>query len=354
LTQWQAYDNFSFHMKYPYICLFFPFLILSTFCSCTEKPSIVRENIHADLFNKKDVTIVVTDSGLGGLSILADAAERMKTAGVFRKAGFIFFNALFSNESGYNALKTREEKINVFNSALKSIESNYNPDLILIGCNTLSVLYKDTPFARAAKIPVVGIVDAGVEIMADHLKDKPESRVILFATQTTVREGTHKNKLVEKGFLEERIIAQACPDLGQFIEKGYDSDETEMLIFAYVDEALQKVLNHRSSLLVSFNCTHYGYSLDSWEKAFKNLGIEPLAFINPNSKMNDFLFAENRKNRYKKTTITVSAVSMVEIGKKKIESIGKWLKQSSPQTAAALADYELKGNLFEWKKYVKE
>jgi glutamate racemase len=322
--------------------------------SCTEKPSFVREDIHADFFNKKEVTIVVADSGLGGLSILADAVERMKKTGVFRKADFIFYNALFSNESGYNGLKTREEKINVFNSALKSIESKYKPDLILIGCNTLSVLFEDTPFSGNTNIPVVGIVDSGIRIMADNLRSHPESKVILFATQTTVREGTHKNKLVEKGFLPERIIVQACPDLGQYIEKGYDSDETEMLIFAYVDEALQKVRNHRSSLLVSFNCTHYGYSLDSWEKAFQSLGIKPLAFINPNSKMNDFLFAENRKNRFKKNEITVQAVSMVEIGNDKIQSIGRWLKNFSPQTAEALAGYELNENLFEWKKYVKE
>jgi hypothetical protein len=43
---------------------------------------------------------------------------------------------------------------------------------------------------------------------------------------------------------------------------------------------------------------------------------------------------------------------MVEIGKEKIESIGKRLGETSPQTSEALSNYELKPNLFKWKEYV--
>ncbi|MCK4429828.1 MAG: hypothetical protein KAW19_00865, partial [Candidatus Aminicenantes bacterium] len=45
-------------------------------------------------------------------------------------------------------------------------------------------------------------------------------------------------------------------------------------------------------------------------------------------------------------------VSMVEIGKEKIESIGKRLGETFPHTSEALSDYELKPNLFKWKEYV--
>ena len=112
-----------------------------------------QEEKLAKFFLKNEVTVAVTDSGLGGLSIMADAVERMRESKIFQKVNFIFFNALFSNKGGFNSLKTRKEKIQIFDSALKSLENNYNPDLILIGCNTLSVIYDDTSFSKETSTP---------------------------------------------------------------------------------------------------------------------------------------------------------------------------------------------------------
>ncbi|MGD8537637.1 MAG: aspartate/glutamate racemase family protein [Candidatus Aminicenantes bacterium] len=325
---------------------------LCLFNSCANQHTFAKEEKLADFFSKKEVTIAVTDSGLGGLSILGDAVERMKKENVFAKVHFVFFNALFSNEGGYNSLNTRAQKIQMFDSALQSIDAKYSPDLILIGCNTLSVLYKDTSFARNSVIPVVGIVDAGVDLIAQNIKTHPQSKVILFGTQTTVSENTYTQELEKKGFLPERIISQACPELVSYIEKGYDSDETEMLILAYVDEALQKLGKPGPELYVSFNCTHYGYSLDLWKKAFDSLGVTPQAYLNPNFRMNDFLFNNPRKGHSKKTDISVHVVSMVEIDKNRIQSIGRWLEALSPQTADALKAYKQDSDLFDWKKYI--
>jgi len=335
--------------------LIFSVILLTLICSSSaENPLPDREDALSELFHKEEVTIVVTDSGLGGLSILAEAVERTRDWRGFRKAHFIFFNALFSNQGGYNSLKSLEEKVSIFESALTNLEKNYKPDLILIGCNTLSSIFEDTAFSQRTKIPVVGIIDAGVELIARNLKTHPESKIILFATQTTVSQSPHKDRLIGKGFLPERIICQACPDLVDYIERGYEGDETEMLIYAYVDEALQKIGNRRDPLFVSLNCTHYGYSLDLWRKAFKDLGVTPLAFLNPNSKMIDFLFPVKFRNRYERTETFARVVSMVEIGQEKIASIGTYLNTYSPETAQALTNYELRENLFEWNRYVKD
>jgi len=182
------------------------------------------------LFGKRQVMIAVTDSGLGGLAIMAEAAARLKEAKVFEKVDLLFFNALFSNESGYNSLKTRAEKIFIFDSALESLEKNYRPDLILIGCNTLSVLTQETSFSKRAKIPVIGIVDAGVGMFIKALKANPAASLILFGTETTIGEEEHKRKLMKAGIPEKRITVQACPELANYIENGYQSDDTGLLI----------------------------------------------------------------------------------------------------------------------------
>ncbi len=333
-------------------------LVCFALSSCMDRRTFAKEDNLNDFFHKRDVTIAITDSGLGGLSILAEAAERMKKNKIFSFVHFIFFNSLFSEEGGYNSLTTQKEKVLIFDSALKSLVENYSPDLILIGCNTLSVLYDKTPFSqqtrvsRVPRVPVVGIIESGIELVAKNLKSRPEAQVILFATQTTIEEGAHKKGLIEIGFLGERIVTQACPELVQYIEKGPTSEETEMLIFAYADEALQKLNNSHTPLFVSFNCTHYGYSLDLWKRAFQSLGRTPEAFLNPNSSLTHFLFRPDLKDRAKKTEVSTHVVSMVEIGEKEMKSIGQWLFDLSPETAEALQNYEHKENLFTWKEFV--
>lgn len=340
-------------IKPVFFLLLFLLFLTQIFYSFPIKIQLPGQEEKLDkFFLKNEVTVAVTDSGLGGLSIMADAVEKMRESKIFQKVNFVFFNALFSNEGGFNSLKTRKEKIQIFDSALKSLEENYDPDLILIGCNTLSVIYDDTSFSEKTSIPVVGIVEAGVDLIAQKLETSPESEVIIFATQTTVSEETHKKKLEEKGILSQRIIVQACPELGNYIEKGYASDETEMLISAYVAEALHKMKDTQPPIYVSLNCTHYGYSHDLWEKAFQSSKVKLLGFLNPNSKMLDFLFESQERNRFDGTEISIRVISMVEIGKEKIESIGKRLGETSPRTRDALAHYELKPDLFKWKEYV--
>jgi glutamate racemase len=305
-----------------------------------------------EFFAKKRVTIAVTDSGLGGLSVLAEAAERLARAGLFEKVDLVFANALFSNEGGYNALRTAEEKALVFDSALKSITREYRPDLILIACNTLSTIYGRTAFSRKAEVPVIDIIEAGTGLMSASLVDHPGSVVLFFGTPTTVSEGTYAGRLAERGFISGRVLAQACPDLETFIEKDPGGDETAMLIAAYAAEALSGIKDPAVSFAVSLNCTHYAYSLKLWKKAFDELGRKPFAILNPNSTMLDVLFAPERTRPFPRTTVTVRVVSMVKITDERKKAIAGCIEKVSPQTASALRSYELRPGLFEWQKFV--
>lgn len=126
-----------------------------------------------------------------------------------------------------------------------------------------------------------------------------------------------------------------------------------MLISGCVDEAVLKIAPPRPPLFISLNCTHYGYSLPLWEKAFEESGIKPLAILNPNSRMTDVLIRPEFSKRHLKTDLRVRVISMVEIGRDKVDSLAKWLQNISPETAAALRNYKLDPALFEWKSLVK-
>lgn len=330
----------------------FSLLWLSLFIS----PAIAMDQATPEwlpgLLEKERITIVVTDSGLGGLSVVADATVKFQQHPVFREVELVFVNALFREQGGYNSLQTREEKLAVFSSALQGMQDRYQPDLILVACNTLSVLVPDTEFAKTSSTPVSGIVESGVKQIADQLQGHPTGRNILFATQTTVDEGTHKAQLLDLGIGEDQVIPQSCPQLSMYIEQGYDSMETELLIDAYVDEALSGMGETEGPLTVSFNCTHFGYSLASWKLAFDSRGVEVAAYLDPNMQMVDFLLPESLWQRFPQSEVAVTAVSMLEIPHASIDSIGRYLESVSPATERALREIQVEPALFEWRSLV--
>ena len=189
--------------------------------------------------------------------------------------------------------------------------------------------------------------------MAKGLSGDPRATAVILGTETTIGEGEHARRLAALGFGPERVVAQACPELANFIENGTGSDETGLLIESFVDEALSRVPDKTAPLLVSLNCTHYGYALPLWDKALRARGIGSFVILNPNGRMLDPLFPPKAEKRYSSTAVHASVVSMVGIDKKKIEALGAWLKGVSPEVASALERYELVPGLFEWKDLMK-
>ena len=299
-----------------------------------------------NLFEKGNITIVVTDSGLGGLSVAADVAERLKDSGIFRSSRIIFFNSSFDNKSGYNVITDHQEKIRIFNNALESMVDRYQPDLILIACNTLSVIYPETPFHAETRIPVVGIVKTGVDLILEKRKNSPDADIILFGTQTTISGGTHKNALIAAGVPAESLYGIACGNLADLIEEGASSAETRTRIFAKVAEALAIRTQRLRPMIAALVCTHYGYAADIFEQELIKQGAQVTAIINPNPQMADFLFATQDMHRYPHTTVTVEVICKVSIFPEIMESITRLIGPLSPETSRAIRDYTRDVNLF--------
>ncbi len=295
------------------------------------------------------ITIVVTDSGLGGLSVVADVERKLRESGIFAEVNLVFFNALFDANSGYNSLPSRKSKILMFDRALRALQKHYKPDVILVACNTLSVIYRDTPFAAETSTPVVDIVRGGVELIAGCLSDDPTGKVIVFGTETTINEGVHMAALAERGVQSERVVTQSCPQLAAYIEQDVSSGTTGMLMDAYVSDALAVAGNKDCNVYVSLNCTHYGYALETWRQTFAAHGIVVSGFLDPNTTMADFFTEPKRFESHPDVVIAIRAVSMIEIPENTIASIGSCLKGISPATEEALRNYELHPDLFHWQ-----
>lgn len=294
-----------------------------------------------------ETTIVVTDSGLGGLSVMAEAAARLKESGAYRRVRLIFVNALFTEDGGYNSLPTRAEKIRVFGNVLRSIESRYSPDLILVACNTLSVLLPDTPAAREARAPIRGIVEPGAGLLAEAWKKNPAAAVLLFGTETTIAEGAHRARLVELGVPGDRIVAQACPELASYIEDAPDGENTALLISSYVDEALARSPTPPPPVVAGLVCTHYGYAESLWKSAFADKKIDVRGLVDPNGSLARAVLPPGATKRFDRTAVEARVVSMVGIAENKRTALGARLALRSPEVAAALRACERVPGLFE-------
>ena len=306
-----------------------------------------RPAAFADIARKKpDVTIVVTDSGLGGLSVAADLAARLPASGIVRSARIVFVNAEPDVAFGYNDMKREADKVRVFDGALATMEARYKPDLILIACNTLSVVYPGTAHAKKGRTETVEIVGLGADLIRRELAAKPDATAIVFATKTTIESGAHKKLLVEKGVPADHVVGEACPRLAGAIERGSASEETVAYVKKFVAEALEKKPAKGGPLVVSLNCTHFGYVKPLWEQAFAAAGYRGMKILDPNSLMTDLVLREGGEKRFPKTAVTVEAVSKVPIDEATRANLGALLRTTSPKTAEALAHIRHEPALF--------
>ena len=188
----------------------------------------------AQFFAKEEVVICVTDVGLGGLSVLSEIERKLKNNPLFPKITLLYYNS--ACKPGYTT-RPVSDQISIFNSALLGMKP-YKPDIILIACNTLSVIYAETEYSKTCTIPVMSIVDFGVALFADAMLADPKSVALIFGTDTTANVAAHRKALVKRGVAEERIIMKGCPKLATNIQGcGADSPQAKALIDQFVHEA---------------------------------------------------------------------------------------------------------------------
>ena len=299
-----------------------------------------------DLFNNPRLALLVTDSGLGGLSICADIVSNLTRRRTFRDLSVVYFNAWPMQDKGYNFLDGDAERIRVFGNAVAAM-NRYAPDLILIACNTLSLVLHQGGVAAGARAPVVDIIDFGVTMIADALVRHPESTALILGTRTTVSSGTHRKRLMDRGIAGHRIAQQDCHGLAGAIERGPDSPEVRTLVDQFMAQAAAAFDPGTRHIHAALCCTHYGYVQEQIRQGLARHTGAAVDIINPNTGMSAFVAMDSAGDRYPSTHLDVKVVSRVQLPPSKIDAIAAQVERVSPQTARALRDYEHIPDLFD-------
>jgi len=299
----------------------------------------------ASLFAKNHVTILVTDSGLGGLAIFAEIAARLKSDPIFPEVSLIYYNAWPEQNRGYNSLKDMDERIGVFDRALVGMK-RYRPDIIMIACNTLSVLYDRTRFSRREHIPVINIVRFGVDMVFENLSKEARGTAVILGTVTTVASDVHRSRLVEKGISPDRLVSQPCDQLATRIEKGPGSDVVVRLVDSFMEQAVEKLGATQSKVFAALFCTHFGYCRDLIKEKLESRIRGTVTVLDPNDRMAAFLFEVNGGRRHGRTKLDMRVVSRIIWDQIKIDAISGVIEKQSTETAEALRNYERIPDLF--------
>ncbi len=289
-----------------------------------------------------DLTVVITDSGIGGVGIAAEVYRALKTHGPYQQVRIIYYNALFDERSGYNVLKSMPQKTTIFDTALRGM-LRYTPDLILLASNTLSALYPHTAFSQSVTVPVIGLIDIGVNHILDRIHGEPHSAVILFATPLTVQEGIFRTRL-RQHIDDARILEHACPGLEHAIGDG-DRETILRVIDQSVAEALQRIPADVQRVYGSLHCTHFGYYQQEFLQAFQRHGATDAEVLNPSSEMAMLLLADSCPAA-ENPDISIEFVSKVKFHPEGIASLLPYITHIAEDVATAFQHYNHEPNLF--------
>ncbi|MGZ5431844.1 MAG: hypothetical protein ACXWH7_02865 [Thermoanaerobaculia bacterium] len=284
--------------------------------------------------------VLITDSGVGGLSVCAYAERFVRLRGFSEPVRLTFANAAPENDYGYNSMPTRDEKLRTFDRFLRNVTLRFTPDSIYVACNTLSVLLPDTPYFQTAAIPVKGIVETGAMLLLKELEADPHSVAMIFGTQTTIDAGAYPRILSARGVESWRIISQACPGLADTISEDRQGEKTRHEIRRWVAAAIERSQRANAPVIAYLACTHYGYRAELFSAAFDEAGIRAKV-VNPNERAVDDLFLPRSSRPDEGITydVEVGFVTRYAIPPATIEALTWFLSDISPRTVAAMQNF---------------
>lgn len=196
----------------------------------------------------KSMKIGFFDSGIGGISVMTYARERMPSA------DYIYYADTDHVPYG---LKTREEIIGYSDEAVKYL-INHGAVAVVIACNTATSMAVE--FLRNKyDIPIIGMEPAVKPAAHFH----PGEKILVCATPVTIA-GEKLHLLIDHYFTADDIqpTLKPLPGLVTFAEQAIFNTD---IVCDYLAENID---NKEQYSAVVLGCTHFHYFRDSFRKFF--------------------------------------------------------------------------------------
>ena len=185
----------------------------------------------------KNNPIGIYDSGVGGLTVLAEIRKKLPNENIIY---------LGDTKNFPYGNKSKEEIIEL---AIKNVQILIEKEakLIVIACGTVTSQALDI-LKEKFDIPIIGIIEPTVE----YVKKQKYQEIGVIATEGTIRSGAWEEKLKQQ-ITEIKVTNKACPMLATIAEKGKaQSEEGREVIKQYMEPFKQQKIDK-----IILGCTHY-------------------------------------------------------------------------------------------------
>ena len=181
--------------------------------------------------------IGIFDSGVGGLTVLAEIKKKMPNENIIYLGDTANFP--YGNKSKEEIIKFSRKNVK------KLIEKDAKA--IVIACGTATSQAIDI-LKQEFDIPIIGIIEPTVE----YVKERNIEKIGVIATEGTIRSSAWENALKEK-IDNIQVINKACPMLATIAEEGRAMGaEGRQAIKEYMKPFKQNKVNK-----IILGCTHY-------------------------------------------------------------------------------------------------
>lgn len=185
--------------------------------------------------------IGIFDSGMGGLTVLADAMKMLP------KESFVYYGDF---ENAPYGIKTKQEVLRLSENICEILINKYHVKAIVIACNTATSAAV-TNLRNKYSIPIIGMepaVKPAVEI-------NNGKKIAVMATEMTLKERKF-NQLINRFENRNRIIKVPCSPLVEQIETV---DFDRLSLDKIINECIPTIDSIESIVL---GCTHFVFIKD--------------------------------------------------------------------------------------------
>lgn len=242
------------------------------------------------------VKIVVFDSGLGSLSIIKSIRKKIPS-------DIIYFADQKNFPYGTKSI-IRLRKI--INSTITMLEKKFNPDLIVVGSNTPSLLLKDV----IKKPKIVGVFPP----LSNAVKKSKSNSIAILATKSVV-ESIALKKYIKKYVPKKiKVIKINASPLIELVESG-KFIHNKNLCTMKIKQVLNPLLEHNVDV-ATLSSTHLPFLLSLLKQIFPQV-----IFLDPANIVTDQIVTKINK-KSKGNTMKIFTSGNVKIFQKQLSTIG--------------------------------
>lgn len=198
--------------------------------------------------------IGVFDSGVGGLSVLQEIRKLLP------QSDFVYFGDTANVPYGGRT----DDHIKQLSEAAVQLLLRYQPDIVVVACNTVTSVAINQLRLDYPKLPIVGVVP----VLKTAVERTKTNKIAVLATVATLTSRTYLD-IKEKFARDQQILELALPEWVLLVERGVlDGPEVQ-----YSVQQVAEQVRSFGADTVALGCTHFPFMRTMLEEAMPDVEI---------------------------------------------------------------------------------